>query len=221
MGYELRGCVAAGLTPRPPLAAYYRSFARGRDYPRALRRRPCNRGVTPGPGSRTRSRLASPSNGSLNFGVSTRLLAPRRTCAIFFHLTSRRRPGSVPSWWLSWWTVRPMAPPRKRSGPGIVNRDRLTKSAPAAAAKQQDEGALVPTIRRRRLPVVHASVFAPCAGRTWWWLSYVCPHCKLGHFGRARTEGQASGPRRTRWCGRLVVVKVARVYRGVLAKEAA
>lgn len=78
-----------------------------------------------------------------------------------------------------------------------------------------------PARPRRTVPLVYASAYAPCAGRSWWWLSYVCPHCKFGHFGRARSEAQVSGPRRTRCCGRLVIVKVARVYRGAALKEAA
>ncbi len=70
--------------------------------------------------------------------------------------------------------------------------------------------------RRRRPRTVHASVYAPCEGRSWWWLAYVCPHCKAGHLGRARTEAQVPGVRRSR-CGHLVVVIVARTYRGAAA----
>jgi hypothetical protein len=59
----------------------------------------------------------------------------------------------------------------------------------------------------------YASVYAPCTGRAWWWIAFICPHCGAGHLGRARTEEQVAGVRRTR-CGRLVRVRVARVYRG-------
>ena len=59
----------------------------------------------------------------------------------------------------------------------------------------------------------HASVYAPCTGRTWWWIAFLCPWCGAGHLGRARTEEQVPGIRRTR-CGGLVRVKAARVYRG-------
>jgi len=64
-----------------------------------------------------------------------------------------------------------------------------------------------------RVPVVNASVYAPCEGRYLWAFAYICPLCKLGHLGRAKTEAEISGPRRAR-CGRLVVIRVARVYRG-------
>ena len=74
---------------------------------------------------------------------------------------------------------------------------------------------------RRNPPTVHASVFAPCAGRILWGLTYICPFCGFGHFGRARTEAGVAGRRRTRCCGRLVLVKVARVYRGVTTRAAA
>jgi hypothetical protein len=60
---------------------------------------------------------------------------------------------------------------------------------------------------------VRASVYAPCAGRTWWWLAYLCAHCGAGHLGRSRTEAEIPGIRRSR-CGHLVDVVVARTYRG-------
>ena len=67
--------------------------------------------------------------------------------------------------------------------------------------------------RRRESLIAHASVYAPCPQRTLWGFAYVCPWCGLGHFGRAQTEDQVTGLRRSR-CGRLVVVRAARVYRG-------
>jgi hypothetical protein len=66
--------------------------------------------------------------------------------------------------------------------------------------------------RRSRVPAVYASVYEPCEGRTLWAFAYICPWCRLGHLGRARTEAEVSGPRRS-GCGRLVVVRAARVYR--------
>jgi hypothetical protein len=105
-------------------------------------------------------------------------------------------------------------PPGKGSRP---------KFAPASAADQSlakgSASAVIVshrTDKRRkaqRAPAVYASVYAPCEGRHLWWLAYICPFCKLGHLGRARTEAEVEGPRRSR-CGRMVVVRVARVYRG-------
>ena len=44
----------------------------------------------------------------------------------------------------------------------------------------------------------------------------LCPYCGAGHLGRARTEAQVPGVRRSR-CGHQVVVTVARTYRGAAA----
>jgi len=60
--------------------------------------------------------------------------------------------------------------------------------------------------------LVYASVYEPCEGRSQWAFAYICPWCHLGHLGRAKTETDVTGPRRSR-CGRLVVVRAARVYR--------
>jgi hypothetical protein len=47
----------------------------------------------------------------------------------------------------------------------------------------------------RRLTPALASLYAPAAGRTWWWLSIRCPHCGSVHLGgsgrRARLRGRA------------------------------
>jgi len=72
----------------------------------------------------------------------------------------------------------------------------------------------------RRRPAVYASVYAPCEGRDWWWLAYICPWCGSGHLGRARSEAEIPGARRSR-CGRAVYVHVARTYRGRLPREVA
>lgn len=58
-----------------------------------------------------------------------------------------------------------------------------------------------------------ASVYAPCLGRDWWWIAYLCPYCGAGHLGRARTEDRVAGVRRAR-CGGLVTIIAARTYRG-------
>ena len=94
--------------------------------------------------------------------------------------------------------------------------------APASAADQpQAQGASSAAIVRqaggkrrkaRRAPAVYASVYEPCEGRTQWAFAYICPWCHLGHLGRAKTESAVAGPRRSR-CGRLVLVRAARVYR--------
>ena len=55
---------------------------------------------------------------------------------------------------------------------------------------------------------MYAVAFAPCAGRDQWGFTYVCPWCGQGHFGRAKTEADVAGPRRSR-CGRLVVIRAA------------
>ena len=70
-----------------------------------------------------------------------------------------------------------------------------------------------PERRGRRVPTVHASIYAPHPGRSWWWIAFVCPHCGSGHFGRAKSEDLVPGVRRAR-CGRLVRVLAARTYRG-------
>ena len=67
--------------------------------------------------------------------------------------------------------------------------------------------------RRLRVPVVYASAYAPCEGRHLRAFAYICPWCGLGHLGRARTEAEIAGPRRA-GCGRLVLIRVARVCRG-------
>jgi hypothetical protein len=90
------------------------------------------------------------------------------------------------------------AAPSQRAEPGVILRQGGGKRRKA---------------RMPRVPVVYASVYAPCERRHLWAFAYVCPWCKLGHLGRAKTEAEVSGPRRSR-CGRLVVIRVARVYRG-------
>lgn len=70
--------------------------------------------------------------------------------------------------------------------------------------------------RGSRVPAAFAAVYEPCEGRTQWAFCYICPICKLGHLGRAKTEAEVSGPRRSR-CGRLVVIRPARVYRSKAA----
>jgi hypothetical protein len=82
-----------------------------------------------------------------------------------------------------------------------------------AASVTPGKGKRRRSARRRESLIAHASVYAPCPQRTLWAFAYVCPWCGLGHFGRAQTEEQITGLRRSR-CGRLVVVRAARVYRG-------
>jgi hypothetical protein len=65
--------------------------------------------------------------------------------------------------------------------------------------------------RGPRVPAVYASVYEPCEGRTQRAFAYICPWCHLGHLGRAKTEAEVRGPRRSR-CGRLVLIRAARVY---------
>lgn len=68
--------------------------------------------------------------------------------------------------------------------------------------------------RRRRPPQAYASLFAPDARRVRWMLTFICPHCKLGHRALADTEEEAHGYRPRVACGRLVFIRVARTYRG-------
>ena len=63
-----------------------------------------------------------------------------------------------------------------------------------------------------RIPTANASLYQPVAGRTWWWISLRCPHCRGVHLARVREEADADGPRRA-GCGRLVRVRVRTVYR--------
>jgi len=101
----------------------------------------------------------------------------------------------------------------------LAELDSLQATADAALLQEATPGVMVRQgdrkrrkARRSRVPVVYASVYEPCEGRTQWAFAYICPWCRLGHLGRARTEAEVSGPRRAR-CGRLVVVRAARVYR--------
>lgn len=121
-----------------------------------------------------------------------------------------------------------MAPPRKKQGgpqsPGV----RLAELDTAAAtAKQQGPSSAAMVTQqpaagqRPEPPTVYASAFAPCAGRKLWGLTFICAWCGAGQFGRARTEAKLAGTRRTRCCGRLVLVKVARTYPGRANREAA
>ena len=108
-----------------------------------------------------------------------------------------------------------MLPVKQRGGPEVTtpqsrpNADLITDPASVnhgeAAVADRAAGP------RRASRAVRASVYAPHPGRSWWWLAYICPHCGAGHLGRARTEAEVPGPRRSR-CGHLVVVVVARVY---------
>lgn len=68
--------------------------------------------------------------------------------------------------------------------------------------------------RRRRPPNAFASLFAPDGRRQLWMLTYICPHCKAGHRALARSEENAHVLRPRGACGRLVVIRVARTYRG-------
>jgi hypothetical protein len=65
----------------------------------------------------------------------------------------------------------------------------------------------------RQLPIASASLYAPSAGRSQWWLSIRCPHCDGIHLGRVHEEHQAPGPRRAA-CGRRICVVVRKTYRG-------
>jgi hypothetical protein len=65
----------------------------------------------------------------------------------------------------------------------------------------------------RRVPLARASLFAPDGvRRTRWAITYLCPVCGFGHLGRSR-EAWAGVIRRSA-CGRLILVVVARTYRG-------
>ena len=88
-------------------------------------------------------------------------------------------------------------------GPGAQHATITTFSITGAGARS----------RSSRLPLAHASAFAPCPGRALWAFTYVCPACGFGHLGRAGTEADIAGPRRAR-CGRRIRIRVARAYRG-------
>jgi hypothetical protein len=108
-----------------------------------------------------------------------------------------------------------MAPPEKRSGPGLAIQDRPAKSAPAAAAKQQDEGTVVPSLggrgQERQYPRADASLYEPVPGRGRVALSIRCPYCSGVHLGRLSPDAEPGGRRRTP-CGTVFVV-VRRTYR--------
>jgi hypothetical protein len=117
-----------------------------------------------------------------------------------------------------------VTPPGMTRGRPPGRPDSRPTFAPASAADQpQAPGASSAAIvrqagrkqrkaRRLRVPAVYASVYEPCEGRSQWAFAYICPWCHLGHLGRAKTEAEVAGPRRSR-CGRPVVVRAARVYR--------
>jgi len=108
-------------------------------------------------------------------------------------------------------------PPTKNDGGsrGLTenHRPNAFQSVTTAAIVTRDGDSRPASARRRKSRIAHASVYAPCSRRTLWAFAYVCPWCGLGHFGRARAEDDITGLRRSR-CGRLVVVRAARVYRG-------
>jgi hypothetical protein len=115
------------------------------------------------------------------------------------------------------------SPPTNKDGPRAAKPQDRPTFAPASAADQPPAGASSAAIVRQaggkhrkargpRIPAVFASVYEPCEGRSQWAFAYICPWCHLGHLGRAKTEADVTGPRRSR-CGRLVVVRAARVYR--------
>jgi hypothetical protein len=110
-----------------------------------------------------------------------------------------------------------MAPPprKKRSGPGLAIQDRPAKSAPAIAAKQQDEGTVVPSLGGRGLerqyPRADASLYEPVPGRGLVALPIRCPRCRGVHLGRVRPGTKPGGVRRTP-CG-VVEVVIRRTYR--------
>ncbi len=67
------------------------------------------------------------------------------------------------------------------------------------------------TAGTRRSRIAHASLFPPAARRTRYMITYRCPLCDGYHLGYADTRETASG-RRAAGCGRIVVIRVARVY---------
>jgi hypothetical protein len=93
-----------------------------------------------------------------------------------------------------------------------ATRSTVAHQAAAFGAMVRQSGGENRKARGRRIPAVYASVYEPCEGRTLWAFAYICAWCRLGHLGRAKSEAEVAGPRRSR-CGRLVFVRAARVYR--------
>ncbi len=57
----------------------------------------------------------------------------------------------------------------------------------------------------REPPTVIAQIFAPSHHYTLWWIIHLCPVRGSGHFGRAETEQECFGVRRS-GCGRTIVI---------------
>jgi hypothetical protein len=112
-------------------------------------------------------------------------------------------------------------PPRNGEGrsaqTGPRKVDALTKNTVTtiSVTDAADNG---PKFRRLVTPVAFASAFGPSGRRAGWAIAYRCPSCGGHHLGRARDLAGCSGPRRS-GCGRRVVIRVARTYRGPKAAE--
>ncbi len=114
--------------------------------------------------------------------------------------------------------VAPEPPPNKNFSPtaphgldAMVRRRRGPRSVPGMTPLfDLDEPPASPR-RSRVTRRVYASLYAPGGRRRRWEIVYICPHCLRGHFGFAESVEDAEG-RRLSGCGRVVVVKVARVY---------
>jgi hypothetical protein len=171
-------------------------------------------------------------NSSSRCAAITTRAVPVIPSATGSRLTRPQHLRSVASWPLSWWAVTLMPRPEKARGrPPGRPENRPDEIAPASANREPPAGPASTrivsqggrkrrTARRRESLLVRASVYAPCPRRTLWAFAYVCPWCGLGHLGRARTEDEITGPRRSR-CGHLVIVRVGRDYRGRAAQEVA
>ena len=102
--------------------------------------------------------------------------------------------------------------PPTEDGTPQTTTNAVPLQGPGSAAIVRQGGGKRRKAPTSRVPVAFASAYEPCKERDQWGFTYVCGWCGLGHFGRAKTEDEITGSRRSR-CGRQVVIRVARVYR--------
>ena len=97
--------------------------------------------------------------------------------------------------------------------PTSIRRATHTRSVSGQTALPIILPGLDDTTARKPRRTAHASLFPPSTTRARWLLTFACPACRSWHHGYADSRETADGPR-TAPCGRIVTIRVARVYRG-------
>lgn len=119
-------------------------------------------------------------------------------------------------------TTAAMPPDKKRGRPpGTTRKNRPTSSVAATATitepmiRQGSDGRQA--IRR----IAPASLFEPDGHRKRWMITFICPACGYGHRALAESEQAARTLRPRGACGRRVVLRIARTYRGPATEQTA